>query len=108
MGFEIRPDIKAALDTVDGVRGFERQPTGSRNVGDAWPRWAADTRVAAGVFETAWAIIVRVPDDAAAQETWIAEHRWPLVDALAHLIHVDSIAPEVLEDFPVLMIIGRE
>lgn len=107
MGFEIRPAVKAALDTVDGVQGFERQPI-SRNVGDAWPRWALDTRVAAGVFESAWAVIVRLPDDEAAREAWIEEHRWPLVDALAHLIHVDTIGPEVLEETPVLMIIGRE
>lgn len=109
MGFEIRPDLAAALSTVSGVQGFERAEAATGKVGDAFPKWSVDTRIAPGVFETSWAIVVHLPTDAEAREAWIETHRWPIVDAVAHLIHVDSIAPDVLNDNqPVLMIIGRE
>ena len=108
MGFEIRPALAAALSTVPGVKGFERGETASNRVGDAYPKWTQDVRVAPGVFETSWGVVVNLPDDVVAREEWIEEHRWPLVDALAALIHVDTISPEVINDQPVLMIIGRE
>ncbi len=108
MGFEIRPALAAALSTVPDVKGYERAGAASNRVGDAYPKWVQDTRVAPGVFETSWGVVVNLPDDVTAREAWIEDHRWPLVDALAHLIHVDTISPEVLDDRPVLMIIGRE
>lgn len=108
MGFEIRPALAAALSTVSGVRGFERAEAASNRVGDAYPKWALDTRTSPGTFETTWGVVVHLPDDAVAREAWIEAHRWPIVDAIGHLIHVDTIGPDVVDDKPVLMIIGRE
>lgn len=107
MGFEIRPLVAAALSTVDGVRGYERAPA-SRKIGDAWAKWGGQVRIAPGVFEFAWQILIRMPDDDIAREAWIEERSWALVDALAHLIHIDGIAPDVVDDVPVLILTGRE
>lgn len=103
-----RAELAAALTTVPGLKGFERAEAASSRPGDAYPRWATDTRVAPGAFERAWTIIVNMPDDVVKREALTESLRWPITDALAHLIHVDTYGPDVIDDRPVLIIIGRE
>lgn len=103
-----RAELAAALTTVPGLRGFQRAEACSRKAGDAYPKWSLDTRVAPGVFERAWTIIVHLPDDVVKREELAEAWQWPITDALAHLIHVDTYGPDVLDERPVLIIVGRE
>jgi len=103
-----RDEIAAALSTVPGLKGYPRAEKASNRVGDAYPRWTIDTRVAPGAFERSWQIIVHLPDDPVKREELTESLLWPITDALAHLIHVDTYGPEVENDQPVLIIIGRE
>ncbi len=61
-----------------------------------------------GTFERAWTIIVHLPDDVVKREELAETWQWPITDALAHLIHVDTYGPDVLDERPVLIIVGRE
>lgn len=103
-----RAELAAALSTVSGLRGFARAEACSRKPGDAYPKWNLDTRNSPGTFERAWTIIVHLPDDVVKREELAEEWQWPITDALAHLIHVDTYGPDVLDGQPVLIIVGRE
>lgn len=103
-----RAEIAAALTTVPGLKGYQRAEAASNRAGDAYPRWTLDTRVAPGVFERAWTIHVVLPDDVVKREELTESLRWPVTDALGHLIHVDTYGPDVIDGVPVLIIIGRE
>lgn len=103
-----RTEIAAALSTVPGLKGYPRAESASNRPGDAYPRWTLDTRNSPGTFERAWTIMVHLPDDVIKREELTESLLWPITDALAHLIRVDTYGPDVIDERPVLIIIGRE
>jgi hypothetical protein len=98
MNATTRAAIAAALDTVDGLRGYLRQPSTLRP-GTAWPQWGGGTRdeESPGFLET-WRVTVvcdqGTPD---AADAFLDAHGDDLLDALAPVLFVDSYAPARLD-----------
>lgn len=93
MSVQLRAAIASALSTVGDVHGFAKQPSAFK-AGDAWPLWGGAERYAGGgPFITSWRILVALPADTAAADTWIEDHLDDLVDALQPVVHVDRIDP---------------
>lgn len=103
----VRTDIAEALSTVDGVQGFAIRPAGAQ-LGDSWPKRGAATHVAPGAWETSWQIVVLAPTDEAAQDDWIVAHQDDLAEALAPVVHIDSIDLGTSSDSPAFLINCRE
>ncbi len=102
--------IKAALDSVDGVRGYELKPAAPKP-GDGWPRWASSAHSAPGVLEDGWQVIILLTPDEAKQREWIAARRWELLDALqsgADGVFVEGMEAGSVGDSPALLINCRE
>lgn len=103
----VRTDIAAALSTVDGVQGFLIRPQSPRQ-GDSWPKRQTATHVAPGAWETSWQIVVLAPTDEAAQDAWIDTRIDDLAEALAPVVHIDSIDLGTSSDSPAFLINCRE
>lgn len=107
MSFEERAPIAAALSEVPGVKGYAYRPRAPKT-GDGWPRWMGVEILSTGTSVTAWQVIVLVPTDEAAQETWIGERLQAFVDALSDIVWVINIEPGVSNDSPALLLNCRE
>lgn len=92
MSVQLRAAIAAALSTVDDVHGFGKQPSAFKT-GDAWPLWADAEREDGGIFVTSWRVLVALPSDTAAADTWIEDHLDDLIDALQPVAHIDRVDP---------------
>ncbi|HEY0700299.1 MAG TPA: hypothetical protein VGD43_21150 [Micromonospora sp.] len=91
-----RAAIKAILDTVDGVTGYEYRPTVPRP-GDAWPTLPALELQAGLVWRPTWTVVVFLVQDERAASDWIDQH----FDALAGALRGGNVFPESAE--PALM-----
>ncbi len=107
MGFEIRPDIAAALSEVEGVAGHERRPSNPR-AGDGWPMKPSGEAMAPGTFVTLWRVAVLISNDEKAGEEWIASHLGLLCDALQPHVWVEGWETDVIDNTPALILLCRE
>jgi hypothetical protein len=104
----VREEIQAGLTGVPGIKGFTRKPSAPK-AGDAWPRRTGGERTSPGSFETTWQVIVKLPNsDEAARDEWLDDHLWPIIDALAGVVFVESWENGVIDDAPALMLNSRE
>jgi hypothetical protein len=84
----MRAVLKTALDTVDGVRGYEYRPD-SITDGDAWPvRGPAERDQASGLFLLDWGVQVVLPSDPKQADAWMDAHVNALVTALGQVAYV--------------------
>jgi hypothetical protein len=87
-----RAEIRAALDAVDGVKSYDKQPAAPRQ-GDAWLRWRGD-RADEGVgFDVTWIIVITTPQGEAAADAWIDDHLDDLLAALRPATYVTGYGP---------------
>ena len=107
MGFEMRGEIVGALNTVDSIHAYNYRPA-TVLTGDAWLKWAGFTRVAPGEYETAWQIIIAMPNNVKDQEAWITSHLDEITDAVASEVWITSVVPGTSDDAPALIIDCRE
>jgi hypothetical protein len=76
-----RQEIAAALDTVDGVKGYVYRPKAPKP-GDAWPTLPNYDLQDGLVWRPTWTVIVVLPADERSAAMWMDEHFGPLVTAL--------------------------
>lgn len=89
----MRTRFKTALDTVDGVQGFEYRPN-SVTVGDAWPiRGEAERDDDSGLFLVEWAVQICLASDEQAADVWIDDHVEAVISALRPVAYVDGFSP---------------
>ena len=97
MSNEARATLAAALSTVDDCKGYATAPTAPRT-GDGWALWGGAERWdTGGPFINTWRVVVVLPSDEVAADTWIAGHLEDLIDALTPVAHVDSAAPALAQ-----------
>jgi hypothetical protein len=106
-----RTDIAAAVSTIDGLRGFAKQPT-SPNTGDAWPQWSGGERADGAMFVNSWRVYVILPSDDTTADEWADLYGDLLAEALEPVMFVEAITPARLAvtgtgDLLALMITGR-
>ena len=106
-GFPLRSELAEALTEVSGIHGFTRKP-GAPKVGDAWPRIGRLAHVAPGTWETAWQIVIKLPQDEGTQDAWIIERLDTLADVLAPLVWILDVEVGASEGAPALLINCRE
>lgn len=106
-GFALRAELAEALDTVTGIRGFAHKPSAPK-AGDAWPRIGTLTHVSPGVWETAWQIVIKLPQDEGKQDAWIVARLDALHDALRPLVWIENMEVGASADAPALLINCRE
>lgn len=86
--------LAAALTALTDVTGYVYAPKAYKP-GDAWPRWggaeAAETGAYARTFTHAYQVVVVLPADMIAADTWVSEHLDDIVDALADLLAITEI-----------------
>lgn len=91
--------VKAALNPVAGVTCYVYAPNVWKP-GDCWPQWSGAGQPESGPyaqsFTHAYRLIVVLPADRDAADTWVDEHLDDLVAALADVISVTEIAPAKL------------
>lgn len=86
-------EFKAALDTVDGVKGFVGRPS-APTTGDAYPiRGTATRDEESGLFLVDWQVAVFIPQDDTAANMWMDDHTPDILTALDRLSYVTSFAP---------------
>lgn len=107
----VREQIKTALDTVAGVRGYVRKPDAPKP-GDGWPLWRGAERADGMLFAQTWGAVVMCTQDFATADAFADSHGQSLVEALQqYVMFVDSMAPILVPtsagDVPALMITGR-
>jgi hypothetical protein len=85
----VRDDLAAALSSVPGVTGSPIRPRAAKT-GNGWPRWAGAERDQ-GVLADSWHVLILVPDDARAQDQWIADHLQSLVEAITPVAYIEEI-----------------
>ena len=92
-----RDEIAAAASTVEGVEcsaRYEVQTTpGQAHV--QWMRTEYPNRLGG---EDYWAVIVTLPQDAAAAQEWIEQHKGPLVKALGTELVVTQALPQIVPE----------
>lgn len=90
-----RQALAAAASTVDGVEcspTYEIQTT----PGQAHVQWLrTDYPNQLGGWDY-WGVVVTLPQDAAAAQAWIADHKAALVEALREEMYVDQARPEIV------------
>ena len=94
-----RAAIKAALDTVTGVTGYEYRPK-AQKPGDAWPTLPTLDRQADIVWRPEWTVVVFLPQDEREASNWLDAH----FDAIVTALQAGPIYPETAE--PALMNTG--
>lgn len=77
-----RAEIKQALDAIDGLTGYEKEPRAPK-AGDAWPDLVGINREA-GYTEVSWTVLVVVSQNEDAAITWLEENADLLIDGLQH------------------------
>lgn len=90
-----RADIATALSLVDDVTGHAWMPD-APGEGDAWPMWRGlnfDDGVPGLAPMHRWAVIVVLPPDQRAADTWIAGHAADLFSTLATEAYVEGMEP---------------
>lgn len=98
MNATTRTALAAALSTVDGVTGYERQPS-TLKPGTAWPNWGGGNRddESMGFLET-WRITIVCPQGTTdAADAYVDSHGEQLIAALQTIMFVDSYAPARLD-----------
>jgi hypothetical protein len=105
-----RTQLAAALSTVTGVTGYPRRPAVVK-AGDAWPQWGGSERATGRGFTETWNVLVVLPPDEAAADTFADGKQDALVTALSPVIYIDSFAPANFKaddgDVYALLITGR-
>jgi len=87
-----RAELAAALNTIDGVIGYEYRPTTPRP-GDAWPLLGPMERDEGRAFIVTWRVFVFLPQDERAASDWIDAHFDAVVDGLSPVVFVDKGEP---------------
>lgn len=89
---DARAEIVAALNSVDGVKAYDKRPSTPRQ-GDAWLRWRAERDDDSGGFDVTWFIAVVTPQGEAAADAWIDDHLDDLLAALRPATYVTGYGP---------------
>ena len=87
-----RQAIAAALQTVAGVKGYDKRPRAFK-AGDAWPLLGPLDRGPGLAFTATWRVLVVLPQDEVKASEWLDSHTEDLVDALLPVGFVDTITP---------------
>lgn len=87
-----RAEIVAALNTVDGVKAYDKRPATARQ-GDAWLRWRAERDDDSGGFDHTWYVAIVTPQGEAAADAWIDDHLDDLLAALRPATYVTAYGP---------------
>lgn len=94
-----RDDLATAISTVDGVTctPHRRQTT---NPGEAMVRFDRSNRSDNGIgYMNAWQVCVILPQNVAAADQWVDEHRDALIEAAeAHLIVTSLVVGQLPVD----------
>jgi hypothetical protein len=103
----MRAEIKACLDTVAGVTGYEWVPTVVRP-GDAFPTRGPLDRQDGHTFFATWTVVVIVPADPRKAEEWFENNYADVFLALLPVGIADSIEPGFMQmgsdDVPAMLI----
>lgn len=91
-----RTEIAAALDTVDGVRGYKYRPMVPRE-GDAWPTLPTYDLEQGLVWRPTWTVTVVLPSDEQAASEWMDAKFEAIALALRGPGFPESAAPAVME-----------
>lgn len=91
-----RAEIAAALESVDGVKGYVKRPKAPKP-GDAWPLLPDYDLQAGLVWRPTWRVIVVLPADEAAAAEWMDDHFLPIVAALRVPAFPESAAAGVMQ-----------
>lgn len=89
---EARAGLVAALNTVDGVKGYTSPPD-APHTGDAWCRWEATRDQDSGGFDVTWSIVIVTPQDEKTADTWVDARIGDLLAALRPVTYVTGYAP---------------
>lgn len=87
-----RPDIKQALDTVDGVTGYLEPPTALKP-GDAWPVWAGAARGPGHAWSSSWRVLVVLAPDERSATAALGPIAEQVIEALEGLLYIDQVNP---------------
>ena len=91
-----RTEIAAALETVDGVKGYDYRPRAPKT-GDAWPTLPTLDLQAGLVWRPTWTVHVVLPSDERAAAKWMDAHFLAIVTALRVPAFPESATPAVME-----------
>lgn len=89
-----RAEIAAALSTVAGVNGWARRPKATAS-GDAWPRYAGSAMDEDSYqFIHTWQVLIQLPSDEAAAESWSDDHLdglWAALQPVGYPVGVEPV-----------------
>lgn len=90
-----RDEIAAAASTVDGVdvSPLYRPATG---IGQGYVEWLRTDYPNTLGGEDYWGVVIVLPQDLAAAQAWIAEHKHAVWDALGYVMVVTQARPELI------------
>jgi hypothetical protein len=77
-----RAEIKEALDAIDGITGYEKEPRAPK-AGDAWPDLIGINRDS-GFAEVSWSVYVVLTQNEDGAITWFEENADSLIAGLQY------------------------
>lgn len=95
MSESVRQEIATAASTVDGVN-LEAYYRANVKVGTGGLSWLRTEYPNKFGGEDYWGVLVNLPNDPAAAEAWIEEHKAALVGALKGVLVVTAARPEIV------------